>query len=254
MFTLVGGVPVIIPQGITASQAKTKPLESYQHSIDYHLHPNNPHAVTTAMLGLSADDTVASPPVSEPKRKEFEMEGLNRIKYSSNWGGGAFVGGAIEGASITVLGKRGELVHGTLAKGDRIYGADHDHGHTYNWEFQDLDVTLENDPFDRKSSLLRILKAEIPVFAGQLTHEQAMRYRDHRGGLDESMGTVVVMLRTMDALVEHLNTKEYFLNRKIVADDLEFHVAGFDDRTGWNTVWVKLKGFGVLGCIDGEIK
>lgn len=254
MFIFVGGAPVVIPE-VRVPHASPKPPKPYAHSIDYHLLAENPHKVTRSMIGLSAEDYVAPAPIIKPKRKEFEMEGMNRITYSSNWGGGAFMNCAGEDSQITVIGKRGEQLHATLAKGKVIYGADHDHGHSYNWTFQDYNVMLAEDLFDRKSSLLEILKADIPVYGGHLSPAEVMRYRDHRGGLPESLETVMVMPRTVEALVGHLNAQEnIFLDRGVTANDLEFHPAGYDTRIAWNTVWVKVKGFGVVGCIDGEIK
>ena len=76
-----------------------------------------------------------------------------------------------------------------------------------------------------------------------------MKFREHRGGLEESMATVV-----------ELNSKKEFcdyvgkLARRIVPLEectLSFREYGFDSRIGWDTYLVVLDGHGPIGMLDG---
>lgn len=76
-----------------------------------------------------------------------------------------------------------------------------------------------------------------------------MRFREHRGGLSESMDTAV-----------ELNDKFHFMlhvgmiARRIIPTDaftISFSRAGFDERIGWDTYYVILEGQGPIGMIDG---
>jgi hypothetical protein len=89
-----------------------------------------------------------------------------------------------------------------------------------------------------------------------------MKYRDHRGGLSESMETMVDLAATREALIGHLAQTWPFSCglADLDADRLErvtverYHTGG-DSRIGWPEVWiVVLPGFGVLGFTDGEPK
>jgi hypothetical protein len=80
-----------------------------------------------------------------------------------------------------------------------------------------------------------------------------MKFREHKGGLDESMDTVVEVA-DRDALVQHV--------RKLMApwgfelDDSKLKVKPYakDDRIGWpDTHLVTLEGYGVLGYTNGPL-
>jgi hypothetical protein len=75
-----------------------------------------------------------------------------------------------------------------------------------------------------------------------------MKFREHRGGLAESMRTCV-----------DLETKEAFLThmRRVVqpfvengAFTLAFKPYGYDDRIGWDTVLVVLEGHCPIGMMN----
>jgi hypothetical protein len=75
-----------------------------------------------------------------------------------------------------------------------------------------------------------------------------MKFREHRGGLAESMATVV-----------ELDTKEKFLShlRKLIPNNagtnghVSFEQYEYDERIDWDTYLVRLEGYGVLGMLDG---
>lgn len=76
-----------------------------------------------------------------------------------------------------------------------------------------------------------------------------MKFREHRGSLDTSMETLVELEPTVDALVNHLNSKNYMFTFK--AEDLRLKFTGSDRRIGWNESWyVYFEGFGVIGMSD----
>ena len=87
-----------------------------------------------------------------------------------------------------------------------------------------------------------------------------MKYRDHRGGLAQSLATMVELSTTREALIAHLATTWPF--RQGLADlgadrlaeiKVERYYEGGDERIGWKEVWIViLPDFGVLGFTDGE--
>tara|TARA_R110002012_G_scaffold250357_1_gene428125 strand:+ start:66263 stop:66505 length:243 start_codon:yes stop_codon:yes gene_type:complete len=75
-----------------------------------------------------------------------------------------------------------------------------------------------------------------------------MKYRDHQGGLKESMKTV----REFSTINE---LKEHFRQLGRIVEEVRFKHIGIDKRTGWNTYYVlqRLKGeydFTVAGMSD----
>lgn len=69
-----------------------------------------------------------------------------------------------------------------------------------------------------------------------------MKYRHHRGSLEDSMKTVVDF-STIEELRAHLD-KVYSFTGKTVAE-IKFKYVGMDERIGWNTYYV-------LQRFDGE--
>jgi hypothetical protein len=62
-----------------------------------------------------------------------------------------------------------------------------------------------------------------------------MRYRHHRGGLDESLETTVEV-NTLEELIAHIN-KDWEVWGKVVAE-IKFDHVGMDERIGWDTYYV----------------
>ena len=77
-----------------------------------------------------------------------------------------------------------------------------------------------------------------------------MIFREHRGGLEESMATQVV-LPSRHALLLHL--RKLFLPYNIYVKDEKLHIREYnhgrgDSRIGWQELYiVTLDGYGVLG-------
>ena len=79
--------------------------------------------------------------------------------------------------------------------------------------------------------------------------DKMMKFREHRGGLAESMETLVELPSTVEALVNHLNDKCKMFEFK--AEDLRLKYTGPDRRIGWGQSWyVYFEGFGVIGMAD----
>lgn len=78
------------------------------------------------------------------------------------------------------------------------------------------------------------------------------KYRDHRGGLDESMATVQEF-DSKEALLNYLaaNYGEYAKNIDFSKTTIAPY--GFDKRIGWDTHIVHLEGYGVFGFTDQQI-
>lgn len=60
-----------------------------------------------------------------------------------------------------------------------------------------------------------------------------MKYRDHRGGLDDSMATMVEIQPTLAALAHHL---------KVPANSIRVESYVYDDRIKWDTHIVLVDG------------
>lgn len=82
-----------------------------------------------------------------------------------------------------------------------------------------------------------------------------MRFKEHRGGLSESM-TTVVEVANRAALLEHLRRLLSPYPRSPPITDETVHVTryGWDDRIGWDVHIVTLDGYGVLGFTDGPMR
>ena len=79
---------------------------------------------------------------------------------------------------------------------------------------------------------------------GDSTHHMS-KFRQHRGGLWESMQTVepctsMAQLRTICSRLSHIPDP----NIRIV-------YSGRDERVGWDTYYVEVVGYGVVGMVDG---
>ena len=75
-----------------------------------------------------------------------------------------------------------------------------------------------------------------------------MKYRDHRGGLAESMATVVHLDPTIEALAAHLSGGP--LGPEVIhPEDVKVEPYGYDARTGWATHIVTVNG-AVRGFTD----
>lgn len=76
-----------------------------------------------------------------------------------------------------------------------------------------------------------------------------MRFREHRGGLSESLATTIE-LATKEQFISHIEK----LARRIVPTDritITFSQSSYDKRIGWDTYNVCMEGQGVLGMTDG---
>lgn len=82
-----------------------------------------------------------------------------------------------------------------------------------------------------------------------------MKYRDHKGGLSDSMETEQEV-KSIDEIKEHLN--KFFIPFGKKVEEIKFTHIGFDDRIGWDTYYVlqRLTGekeFTVAGMSDGTL-
>jgi len=78
-----------------------------------------------------------------------------------------------------------------------------------------------------------------------------MKFRLHRGGLAESMETVVE-IEDREELVKHINKKHSF-GPKLTSNDLSINPYGYDARIKWDTHIVTIP-YGVIGFLDGYLK
>lgn len=81
-----------------------------------------------------------------------------------------------------------------------------------------------------------------------------MKYRDHRGGLDESMATQIEV-NNIDELKDHLNKTWNGLGTTV--EEIKFEYYGYDSRINWNTHLVSVRlnvddFFTVVGMSDGK--
>jgi hypothetical protein len=79
-----------------------------------------------------------------------------------------------------------------------------------------------------------------------------MKFREHRRFLDEAMETVVEVADRA-ALVEHIRTLLEPWGRTVTDGDLVIAPYAHDDRIGWDTYIVTIKGYGVIGFTNGPL-
>lgn len=79
-----------------------------------------------------------------------------------------------------------------------------------------------------------------------------MRYRPQRGGLAQSLAETVTLRADVRCLVEHLRLElRDFLRPDLITDaTVTVTPYGFDDRCGWDTHLVSIKGWGPCGMTD----
>lgn len=81
-----------------------------------------------------------------------------------------------------------------------------------------------------------------------------MKFREHRGGLAESMETVVNLVGRKE-LVEHTHKLLWLWGVDVRDEDVkvEKYTDNGDARIGWSEVYiVTLTGYGVVGFTDGD--
>jgi len=79
-----------------------------------------------------------------------------------------------------------------------------------------------------------------------------VKFREHCGGLAESMETVVEV-SDHGALLEHIRklAEPWPTFPPVTPETVHIKPYGRDDRIGWNTHIVTVDGYGVLGFTDG---
>ena len=97
-----------------------------------------------------------------------------------------------------------------------------------------------------------VIKTQADVIAHALQvmiKTSGVLFREHRGCLDESMKTLV-MVKDFDGLVAHLHTLLDPYNFKFTSEDVNVQPYGADDRIGWDTQIVTLEGYGPVGFLS----
>lgn len=77
-----------------------------------------------------------------------------------------------------------------------------------------------------------------------------MKYREHRGGLSESMETVREIASTREAIALEAGL---MLGRLVTPDEVRVSPYGYDARIMWDTHIVEIDGFGPIGFTDGPL-
>lgn len=84
-----------------------------------------------------------------------------------------------------------------------------------------------------------------------------MKIRAHRGGLAESMATVVEIEPTAQAVADHITAAwDWLLDGKVISPDsvkVKKYGDGVDTRIGWDTYLVTVDG-SVFGMTDGPLE
>jgi hypothetical protein len=80
-----------------------------------------------------------------------------------------------------------------------------------------------------------------------------MLFREHRGGLDESMATVVT-LNGWDDLVAYVQKELLPFCMDVKPEQIHVKPLCYDQRIGWDTYIVTVDDYGVFGMTDGPAK
>lgn len=82
-----------------------------------------------------------------------------------------------------------------------------------------------------------------------------MKLREHRGSLEESLGTSIELPNTMEALIAALRQSIQMPNLEITKDTVHVQWYAYDPRLDPPDVWiVTIKGYGVYGFTDSDVK
>ena len=79
-----------------------------------------------------------------------------------------------------------------------------------------------------------------------------MKVRPHRGSLEDSMQCVEELSGTLEDLVEFLNTGDVYMNGHITPAMVKVEPYMFDNRIGWDTYIITVKGR-CVGFADGPL-
>lgn len=79
-----------------------------------------------------------------------------------------------------------------------------------------------------------------------------MKFREHRGGLKESMETMVE-LKDRAALLEYCIKALGDFRFSFPPEALHIKPYSYDDRIDWDTHIVSIDGYGVVGFTDGPV-
>jgi hypothetical protein len=80
-----------------------------------------------------------------------------------------------------------------------------------------------------------------------------MKFREHKGGLEDSMATVVE-LKDRDELNWHIAKLLAPWDRIVLPTMIHAEAYGYDPRVDWVTWLITVDGYGVVGYTDGEPK
>ena len=79
-----------------------------------------------------------------------------------------------------------------------------------------------------------------------------MIFREHKGGLYESMQTCI-NVKDIDELYNVLSSRLSKYGYKFTSDQLSIKPYGYDERIGWDTHIVTIGGYGVAGFTNGPL-
>jgi hypothetical protein len=89
-----------------------------------------------------------------------------------------------------------------------------------------------------------------PKMCAEAFHlEPTVKVREHRGSLNDSLATQVEIERTIYSLASYISQT---LGYRVEPRDIEVNQYGFDDRIGWDTYIIIVKG-SPFGFTDGYI-
>jgi hypothetical protein len=81
-----------------------------------------------------------------------------------------------------------------------------------------------------------------------------MKFREHRGGLAESMETVVEVANRVELIIHLAHLMERYPGTVVDFQKIKIEpYGGWDERIGWDTYIVTLEGYGVLGFTNGPL-
>lgn len=81
-----------------------------------------------------------------------------------------------------------------------------------------------------------------------------MRLRQHRGLLEDSLKTTVIIEPTKEALLAEINKSYSDWGLSFTVDDITIVKTMYDERCGWDTHLVEIRGQGVYGMTDGPVE
>lgn len=182
---------------------------------------------------------------------------MKRIKLVPLFGGYRFSPDLKDNTVVTIITPSGNYLSGKLTVAPNVKDWTSSIGIPMVWEAENFYITLDNDPFPRLTSLKETLTdddVKVKVYVGEMDTVKYGFFREHRGGLAESLATTEIIERGLEPITRFLNERfSTLLDRDILPNEVLLTDQGFDKRLGHSVTMLSVDRLGVVGYLDDSM-